>query len=587
MAAGIVLVHGFSGAPEDFLPLTEKLAAVHGAEAVTAIRLPGHTAGEPLTFDRATSVLAIAEAVDTYRREGRSIVLLGHSTGGILALASLLEHSLPPDLLVLAAVPRQIDGAYLERWDRHRSGREAVPFVALAQVISLINTVGAQKMKGEFPVVVMHGADDDLVPCTEAFDWAENGFERRAHTVIVPAAGHDLFRGENSTLVVELVMRTVADCLAMSTAEDASTLEALAAAEPEVNRFLARSPASGRHIVRCPSGRTVSGEKPAPAPTVNTEPVFANIEITTRCNMSCSHCARTGVIKQGEDMDRETFTAVLGLLPHAYRITLVGLGEPLLHPDVVHFVTEASAQGRRTGLVTNAMLLEPSLSRELVEAGLDSIAFSIDGPTQELASDLRPGTDLKRMIANIEGFVEAAKSSRPVSTAVFSAISAQNISHLDKLIDLVSGLGVHVLMVSDLNFGKNIGQTLWQSWDEAKAAQVKSGVARSFQKGLPVLSVRGLEEFGLWKRYGDYLLFPPDQLARRSTVHTWCFSPWQTVPVNVRGEVSLCDCRPEVFLGSLLDRPLADIWNGPTMVEHRSRMLGADPPEACRFCPRF
>ncbi len=80
-------------------------------------------------------------------------------------------------------------------------------------------------------------------------------------------------------------------------------------------------------------------------------------------------------------------------------------------------------------------------------------------------------------------------------------------------------------MASDLNFGKNIGQTLWQSWDESKAAQVKSGVARSSQKGLPVLSVPGLEGFGLWKRYGDYLLVPPDQLARRSARHTWCFSP--------------------------------------------------------------
>ncbi len=587
MPVGIILVHGFSGTPDDFLPLTEKLVAVHGTEAVSALTLPGHTVGESPSFDRTASVAAIAEAIGRYRREGRTILLLGHSTGGILALATLMEHRLAPDLLILASVPKRIDLAYLERWNRHRTGREAISFASLAQAISLVNTVGSRQVKGEFPVVVMHGADDDLVPCTEASGWAENGFERRARTVIVPSAGHDLFRGTNSALVIGLVMGTIADHLRALTAEDTSTLDALASVEPEATRFLARSPSSGQHIARCPSGRAVAGEKPLLAPSVDTGPVFANIEITTRCNLSCSHCARTGAIMQGEDMDKGTFTAVLGLLPHAYRITLVGLGEPLLHPDVVHFVAEASAQGRRTGLVTNAMLLDPELSRKLIEAGLDSIAFSIDGATNDMVSDMRPGTDLKRVIANIKGFVEAAKSSRSLSTAVFSAVSARSVPHLDELIDLVAGLGVHVLMVSDLNFGKNVNLTLWQNWDKATAAQVKGGVARSFKKGLPILSVRGLEEFGLWKRYGSYLLVPPDQLARRSERHTWCYSPWQTVPVSVRGEVTLCDCQPEVVLGSLLDRPLADIWSGPAMVEHRSRMLGADPPEACRLCPRF
>ncbi len=46
--------------------------------------------------------------------------------------------------------------------------------------------------------------------------------------------------------------------------------------------------------------------------------------------------------------------------------------------------------------------------------------------TQELASDLRPGTDLKRMIANIEGFVAAAKAARgPFRPRFFPQVSVQ------------------------------------------------------------------------------------------------------------------------------------------------------------------
>ena len=56
-----------------------------------------------------------------------------------------------------------------------------------------------------------------------------------------------------------------------------------------------------------------------------------------------------------------------------------------LHPKVVDFVAEASSQGRRTALVTNAMFLDAPMSREMLKAGLDSIAFRIDGPNQDIA----------------------------------------------------------------------------------------------------------------------------------------------------------------------------------------------------------
>jgi radical SAM protein with 4Fe4S-binding SPASM domain len=142
-------------------------------------------------------------------------------------------------------------------------------------------------------------------------------------------------------------------------------------------------------------------------------------------------------------------------------------------------------------------------------------------------------------------------------------------------------------MLTDLNFKKNAEKTLWKNVDERIAAIVRSAVSKAFKNNLPVLSVRGLEEFGLWKRYAKFILLPPDQLYRRSTQRAWCFSPWQTVPISVRGEVTICDCRPDASIGNILNQPLADIWNGPAMIEHRSRMLGPDPPEACRACPRF
>jgi radical SAM protein with 4Fe4S-binding SPASM domain len=317
------------------------------------------------------------------------------------------------------------------------------------------------------------------------------------------------------------------------------------------------------------------------------EPVFANIEITTQCNMKCTYCARTLLKRTVKTMSLETFRRILEILPHAYRITLVGLGEPLLHPNVIEMVAEASALGRRTALVTNAMCLDSSLSSELIGAGLQSIAFSIDCPNQGIASSLRPGTDLEKIIENIKQFVSASENASGLSKAVFSAVSIQTVRYLEGLIDLVSQLGVDVLMLTDLNYKQNMKYTLWKNIDQDIIETVRRALSYGFSRNLPVLSVHGLEEFGLAHRYRDFLLIPTEQLCRRSIRHQFCFSPWQTLPVNVEGHVTICDCQPENRVGHVFSNPFSEIWNGRKMQNYRRRMLSANPPETCKICPRF
>ena len=105
--------------------------------------------------------------------------------------------------------------------------------------------------------------------------------------------------------------------------------------------------------------------------------------------LRCPHCARSFLARKEEDMTEDVFETVLDRLPHAYRVTLVGLGEPLMHPKIVDFVAKASSQGRRVGLVTNAMRLDNNLSQDLIDAGLASIAFSLDSAEPKVVSEVR------------------------------------------------------------------------------------------------------------------------------------------------------------------------------------------------------
>jgi radical SAM protein with 4Fe4S-binding SPASM domain len=61
----------------------------------------------------------------------------------------------------------------------------------------------------------------------------------------------------------------------------------------------------------------------------------------------------------------------------------------------------------------------------------------------------------------------------------------------------------------------------------------------------------------------------------------------QTVPVDVQGNITMCDCQPENRVGNILTDPFNKIWRGDLMNEYRKRMISDDPPDACRICPRL
>ena len=139
------------------------------------------------------------------------------------------------------------------------------------------------------------------------------------------------------------------------------------------------------------------------------------------------------------------------------------------------------------------------------------------------------------------------------------------------------------------NYQMDIGnraEALHGQLDANAAARLRNTLREAARRGLPVLSVRGLEEFDLPRRASDHLLLRGDTLAERSPTHTHCYSPWQTAPINVDGQLSFCDCQPETLIGGLLDTPFAELWNGPRLRQLRHGMRASPSPD-CLACPRF
>lgn len=582
-------MHGYTGSPNDLTPLAGHLMQRFGDRAVRCVRLPGHENRTAPRFDTDLFLKAIAEAAQAFRCEGRPLVMIGHSTGGTLALASILKRLSCPDMLVLAATPRKVDGSGLTRWETHRKGKPNIALGDVARMVSLINQIGDSHPVPSFSVLVLHGETDALAPPADVKEWICHGFPGPVRHLMVPDAGHDLFHGKSGLAAADWIARAARDMIRSAAEIDSEAAAELKEKEGAIlGSFLDQTPQARRHLLGSPGARRALGRNLELTRAATTDPIQINLEVTTRCNMRCPHCARAlyGHSHAPQDMPLARFQYLLDLLPNSYRIVLAGLGEPTLHPQIVTLVSEAAVRKRRIGLVTNGSALNRELSRDLIAAGLSAITFSLDSSDAATAAVIRPGTRLEQVLDNIRSFIKRA-SGAGVATAVFTAVSSRTVAQLPQLAATVSSLGVQAWMWSDLNFEQNREYALNQRWHPTAMSAAKHALRIAFRRKLPVLCVQALEEFGLAARYREYLLYPPAHLAHRSGKHIWCLSPWQTLPVDVEGNATLCDCRPLALVGNLLERPLSDVWNGKRMQAWRSRMTSKSPPAECLACPRF
>ena len=122
------------------------------------------------------------------------------------------------------------------------------------------------------------------------------------------------------------------------------------------------------------------------------------VEATTRCNLNCRTCVRNAWDEPRGTMPLDLFNELLEHLeafPKPVTIFFGGYGEPLAHSGLLEMIRRAQSRGHRVELITNGILLNPSLIRELVDLAVDQVWISIDGLTPDSYADIRRGGQLR------------------------------------------------------------------------------------------------------------------------------------------------------------------------------------------------
>jgi radical SAM protein with 4Fe4S-binding SPASM domain len=337
---------------------------------------------------------------------------------------------------------------------------------------------------------------------------------------------------------------------------------------------------------------TIAGTGPRLTTLEPPLPREIQLEVTRSCNLRCRMCLvryRDVPNRREGSMPFDTFKRVVDELPDLEAITLQGLGEPLLAPDLYRMIEYATARRITIGFNTNATLLTRGRAERLIRAGLDWLHISIDGATAETYESIRDGSDFERVRRNLAGMVEAKRelaADRPDLTLILVAMR-RNVRELPAFVRMAAEAGVDDVHVQNLSHSFDdavrlpgydairaftLEEALWTdggpepAFDEARAEAERLGVALR----LPKKSA-------------------PSRARRAGT--PGCFWPWEEAYVHHDGTVQPCCMimgEDRAVLGDAgADGGFAAVWNGDRYRSFRERLLSDDPPDVCRGCSLY
>lgn len=170
-------------------------------------------------------------------------------------------------------------------------------------------------------------------------------------------------------------------------------------------------------------------------------------ECTLRCNLNCQHCGSDCKVSTLQpDMPLPDMLRVLDDLsqhvnPSQVLVITTG-GEPLVRKDIVECGSEISRRGYPWGMVSNGMLLDEAMLNRLLDAGLRTIAISLDGFEDDHNWMRGNSQSFSRAVRAVKALRSAEDAGRAIMWDVITCVNRRNINDMRRFADYLLGIGV-------------------------------------------------------------------------------------------------------------------------------------------------
>ena len=181
------------------------------------------------------------------------------------------------------------------------------------------------------------------------------------------------------------------------------------------------------------------------------------IEPTNVCNLKCPVCTTTfGMKRKTGFLKLEVFKSIIDDLKKYKkkpRISMNFAGEPMLNKNIYSFVKYANDNSHKTFISTNVTAINEKNSRDLIQAGLNSINLCIDGFSNKSHDTYRIGSDFQVVKKNIETFMKVKselKSIRPF-VQIQTLLTSLSIPEKDEMIKWAKEIGANSIYFKSLS----------------------------------------------------------------------------------------------------------------------------------------
>ena len=136
-------------------------------------------------------------------------------------------------------------------------------------------------------------------------------------------------------------------------------------------------------------------------------PKAINLEISNTCNLKCIFCINhhPNFRKKGF-MPQELLQKIIDELPENTAISICGIGEPTIHPNLEVFLNMLTKKFINVSIVTNGQNLSDEIVKVLINSGLTKITISLDYFNHDEYRKSKNG-DLDQVLKGITALLES------------------------------------------------------------------------------------------------------------------------------------------------------------------------------------
>lgn len=277
-------------------------------------------------------------------------------------------------------------------------------------------------------------------------------------------------------------------------------------------------------------------------------------ELTNACNLNCIMCGRNAADFKPMVFDMDVFRNFEPLMDIVEEVTLMGWGEPTIHPNFIEMLEIINKHSARKYFCSNGMNLK-KIKNAIFDYNVDVFAVSLDGATDETNSRIRRGSKIDQITEDLKDIV-CIKRERglkyPWINFVFCAMQS-NIRELPDLVRLAAEIGIEEVKVVYLTvFGEDLmNESLWGHEDLVREV---------FEETIKVG-----DELGIILKLPHYI--GEDEAGEK--LHKDCFVSWRDFFLGSDGYVRPCMSTPIHFFEYDKNKEFMEMWNAPEYQNYR------------------